>query len=452
MSEKRIQFNNIVQNQLPTYVREQYPLISEFLKQYYIAQEYQGAPIDLIQNIDQYTKLDNITNLSYSAKLASDIEFDDTTITVDATESYIGTNDFPDSYGLLKIGNEIITYTGKTDFTFTGCIRGFSGVSAYRSDTSPEELVFDSTEASDHAAGSEILNLSCLFLKEFLFKTKIQLIPGLENRELSEQLNESVFIKNAKDFYLSKGTDRGFEVLFKALYNEDVRIIKPSESLSTPSNAHYKIADHLVVELIEGNPIDLKNKTLYQGPYGSKVSSAYAPITDIEEVRVGVGETFYKIKLDAGYNRDIGVRGAIYGEFSVQPKTQVIDKVFSESKSITVDSTVGFECPGELYVTYEDNSVGIVSYTSKSLNQFFECTNISGTILDKSVVGVNTFAYVIDDDQEIKFRINSVLGEVNYADDSQYYEKGDTARIKTLGVSADNQISKKLVLQCVPNL
>ena len=442
MSEKRIKFNNIVQNQLPTYVREQYPLISEFLRQYYIAQEYQGAPIDLIQNIDQYTKLDRTTNLSYSAKLASDIDFDDTTITVDATESYIGTNDFPDSYGLIKIGNEIITYTGKTDFTFTGCIRGFSGVSSYRSDISPEELVFDSTESSNHAAGSEILNLSCLFLKEFLFKTKIQLIPGLENREFAEQLNESIFIKNAKDFYLSKGTDRGFEVLFKALYNEDVRIIRPSESLSTPSNANYKITDHLVVELIEGNLSDLKNKTLYQGSYGSKVSSAYAPIADIEEVRVGIGETFYKVKLDAGYNRDIGVRGAIYGEFSVQPKTQVIDRVSSGAKSITVDSTVGFECPGELYVTYEDNTVGIVSYTSKSLNQFFDCTNISKTILDKSVVGVNTFAYVIDNAQEIKFRINSVLGEVNYADDSQYYEKGDTAKIKTLGISADNQITK----------
>ena len=57
MSEKRIQFNNIVQNQLPTYVKNDFPLISEFLKQYYIAQEYQGAPIDLIQNIDKYVKV-----------------------------------------------------------------------------------------------------------------------------------------------------------------------------------------------------------------------------------------------------------------------------------------------------------------------------------------------------------------------------------------------------------
>ena len=57
MSVKRVQFSNIVQNQLPSYVRSDFPLISEFLKSYYTAQEFQGAPIDLIQNIDQYIKI-----------------------------------------------------------------------------------------------------------------------------------------------------------------------------------------------------------------------------------------------------------------------------------------------------------------------------------------------------------------------------------------------------------
>ena len=53
MSETRVQFNTIVSNQLPTYVQEDYPLISQFLKQYYLGQEYQGGPVDLIQNIDR---------------------------------------------------------------------------------------------------------------------------------------------------------------------------------------------------------------------------------------------------------------------------------------------------------------------------------------------------------------------------------------------------------------
>ena len=150
MSEKRIQFSNVVQNQLPSYVREEFPLISEFLKQYYISQEFQGAPIDLINNIDQYVKLNETTNLSDSVILSNDLEFGSTTISVDLRQSPSGTKGFPSSYGLLKINDEIITYTGITTSSFTGCIRGFSGITTYVTNTKPEELTFSSSNSAEH--------------------------------------------------------------------------------------------------------------------------------------------------------------------------------------------------------------------------------------------------------------------------------------------------------------
>ncbi len=82
MSENRVQFNTIVSNQLPAYVREDFPLVESFLESYYRGQEYQGGPVDLIQNIDKYTKVDNTTNLSSEIILDGDIDFDDTTINV----------------------------------------------------------------------------------------------------------------------------------------------------------------------------------------------------------------------------------------------------------------------------------------------------------------------------------------------------------------------------------
>ena len=45
MAEKRVQFNKIVKSQLPAYVRDEFPLIGEFLTEYYRGQEYQGVPI-----------------------------------------------------------------------------------------------------------------------------------------------------------------------------------------------------------------------------------------------------------------------------------------------------------------------------------------------------------------------------------------------------------------------
>ena len=109
MAEQRIQFSNIVQNQLPAYVKEEFPLVSEFLKSYYQGQEYQGGPIDLVQNIDDYVKISELTNLVESVVLDDALGYDDTTINVNLVQSPTGTDGFPSTYGLLKIGNEIIT-------------------------------------------------------------------------------------------------------------------------------------------------------------------------------------------------------------------------------------------------------------------------------------------------------------------------------------------------------
>jgi hypothetical protein len=429
MTEKRVQINNIVKNQVPSYVREEFPLVIDFLSQYYIAQEFKGAPLDLIQNIDQYVKLDELTNTTDSIFLLNDISAIDTTITIDLIQSPRGTFNFPDSYGLLKIGNEIITYTGKTTNSFTGCIRGFSGITSYGS-----ELTFSESDSSEHRSGDTIYNLSDLFLKQFLLKIKYQLTPGLENRELDSDLNQNLFIKQAKDFYSSKGTDLSFEILFKALYNEEVKVIRPKELLFRPSDAHYRITNDLVVERISGNPLDLENLTLFQKKYG-EIEKAYSPVTSVSKLNTKTEGEFYKLKLDVGYNKDINYEGSVYGNFSVHPKTIAIGNVSTGSSTIDVDSTVGFPNSGEINVTYFDGSSGIVSYSSKSINQFLNCSNISSDISDNSVIGINTYAYATTGfGTEIRVRINSVLNSFDPNSSSYFYEKGDTLKIKSLGL------------------
>ena len=47
MAIDRVQFQDIVASQLPRYVREDFPLLTSFLEQYYVSQEYQGGVIDL---------------------------------------------------------------------------------------------------------------------------------------------------------------------------------------------------------------------------------------------------------------------------------------------------------------------------------------------------------------------------------------------------------------------
>jgi hypothetical protein len=441
MTEKRIQFSNIVYNQLPAYVREEFPLVAEFLSEYYRAQEFQGAPIDLIQNIDKYIKIDEITNQPNSVILNTDITSFDDTISVKIEDSPTGTNGFPEKYGLLKINNEIITYTAKTFNSFTGCIRGFSGTNSYKSQNHPDQLLFSESESANHSAGDIIFNLSSLFLKEFLAKIKYQLTPGFENRTLDKDLNQSLFIKQSKDFYRSKGTDESFEILFRSLYGEDVSIIKPKEYLFRPSDAHYQITTDLVVESIEGNPENLRNSTLFQDEYFG-FTKAYAPITKVEKIvsKPDIG-SYYKLSIDSGYSKDIGLDGALYGEFKVHPQTKVIGQ-YNSTNGITtldVDSTIGFPNSGELYVTYNDQTRGTVSYKSKSINQFFECSNITKVINDSANIGISTYAR--DFDNNIKVRVTSVIKDLNLIDDTYYLEKGYTSEIKTLGVNSEDVVS-----------
>tara|TARA_R100001594_G_scaffold439_2_gene1654 strand:+ start:3602 stop:17350 length:13749 start_codon:yes stop_codon:yes gene_type:complete len=443
MPQTRVKFSNIVQNQLPAYIRDDFPLVAEFFKAYYLGQEYQGGPIDLIENIDKYTKVGELTNLTNSVILDDDLELGAQTINVDLIKSPTGTQGFPDTWGLLQIGDEIITYTEKTDTSFTGCVRGFSGVTSYDKDATTDSLVFNTSSQGSHDSGSTIKNLSVLFLQQFLLKTKHQLTPGLEDRTLHDDLNQNIFIKQAKDFYLSKGTDRSFEILFKALYAEDVSVVRPREFLVTPSNANYRITNDLVVEPIEGNPEDLQESTLFQAAYADSLNKAYAPITSVEPIEVGYAQTYYKLSIDAGYNRDIRVDGSVYGAFNVQPSTRVIGQVATGSTVLTVDSTVGFaDTGGDLYVNYSDETVGVVSYTSKSLTQFFGVgvgdTGVVGTINNAATIGINTFAYgqsFSDQTKTVKVRINSVLSKFTPSNKTFYYSKNDTAKIKTLGVS-----------------
>ena len=166
MSEKRVKLNQIVKNQVPSYVREDFPLVGEFLSQYYIGQEYKGGPVDLINNIDSYIKLSENGNLIKSTSTTKYAGISTETIFVSNTQG------FPDNFGLIKINDEVITYESKTDISFVNCTRGFSGITSFTNPSDSENLVFSSTTAQNHEKNTTVDNLSILFLDEFLKRQK----------------------------------------------------------------------------------------------------------------------------------------------------------------------------------------------------------------------------------------------------------------------------------------
>jgi hypothetical protein len=432
--ETRIKVQEIVENQLPSYVVSDFPKTSEFLKQYYISQEYQGGSIDIVENLDQYLRLDNLTTdvISGISTLSVSIGESDSTIVVTNTKGY------PHQYGLLQIDNEIITYTGITTNSFTGCIRGFSGITEYDKDG---ELVFTSTKASSHTQGANITNLSSLFLKEFYRKIKFLLTPGLENVDFIPELDVNKFIKQSKNFYQAKGTDESFRILFNILYKINPEIVDLEKFVIKPSQAEFRRSEVVTADVISGDPLKLIGQTLYK--QGDSVTNA--SISHVELVKEGLKE-YFRILLFVGYTDETNV----VGNFSITPSTKVLENISIGSSIISVDSTIGFPSFGTLVSGINTN----IAYTSKSVNQFFGCVGIGSTIYLASDIRTNDIYYGYEDGDLTKkseIRITGVLSSYTSLTDTFLSSEGEKIYVKNIGDVIKNPSSDKTFKETFAN-
>ena len=167
---KKVKIIDVLESQIPEFLNEDSPLFREFLLQYFTSLESRSGSTDLAVNIKEYKDITSFTsdNLSSDTTLTRSVGAFSTEIFVEST---VG---FPETYGLMKIDNEIITYKSKTETSFVDCVRGFSGIASYHSINGPDELIFEDTESEEHVVGEEVVNVSSLFLKEFFRKLKTQ--------------------------------------------------------------------------------------------------------------------------------------------------------------------------------------------------------------------------------------------------------------------------------------
>ena len=150
----------------------------------------------------------------------------------------------------------------------------------------------------------------------------------------------------------------------------------------------------MIVELIEGNPDDLLNKTLFQDSF-ENTSRAYAPVSAVEKISVGIlTNAYYKVSLDGSFDFPEGSSPLTYGNFSTHAKTKIIGQVGIAQTFLDVDSTLGFPKSGTLSFTYQNGTSGVCTYAHKTINQFLgiNTTGILNDISDNTFVDQSTFA------------------------------------------------------------
>jgi YHYH protein len=374
--------------------------------------------------------------------LQEDVNFYDDIIVVNSTKGW------PREYGLLKIDDEIITYTGITTNSFTGCVRGFSGIDSLTTENNPEFLSFSSTNSEDHSKTNDdgsnklVKNLSNLFLVEFFKKIKYHFAPGFEELEFDEKINPQNFISKVRTFYQSKGTDESHRILFKVLYNENVEIIKPQDFCFTPSDDKWVVTENFLCELVSGNPLAIKGETLYQDSFlYENVLPANGSIYEVEECRIQ-GNKFYSIKIFSGYSNNLNPKGSISGKFSPTLKTFTIDSINPNATEVFVDSTIGFPNSGSIII-----GGSTVSYTDKTNDQFLNCSGISTSIAIGEPVYSNNYVYSYEDgdsEKPVILRIHNVLSRID-SSNILYSYPGDPIQITDIGDPKNSTFVSSLV-------
>ena len=426
--ESKVKIQDIVSNQVPSFILDESPKFVDFLKTYYTSQEYPGGPVDLSENLDQYLKLDNLTPEAIVGftTLTADIDSDSSIVQVSSTKG------FPKKYGLLKIDDEIITYTGITTNSFTGCVRGFSGITNYHDQFDNEELIFDSSSSNSHTAEKSVENLSSLFLKEFFEKLKTTFSHGFEGVDLYKGIDVGNFIKEVRSFYSSKGTDASIETLLRILFGKSGKTINLEQYLIKASDSNFIRREVIVAEEIDGDLSKLSGQTIYK----NTDSETRAVISEVEPF-TRKDKVYYKLYVYVGYDDKLSIEGT----FEITPSTKSCDNVLPNSEVITVDSTIGFNPSGTIY-----SGDNIITYKEKSINQFLGCQGIESTINKTDNIISDKTYYGFEDGDILKkctFRITGVISDIsNINNDKVSVSENQIISIKYLGDNIRNPITE----------
>ena len=434
MSDKKVKISNILGTLIPDFIQADNPLFKEFLTQYYESEEREYGSTYLSENLPSFKEISTLSNISLvenqtvtlpnSTKPISPITLTNDIFAFDDVIDVSTTEGFPDKYGLLKINDEIITYTSKTSTSFLGCVRGFSGISNIKSVGNPEFLIFSETEANSHDANTVIINLGFIFISEFYKKFKRQFLVGLEEKQFTNGLNVENILSRARDFYGSKGTDTSLKILFQILFGKQVDVIKPFDYTIMPSEADWDVTDDIIVETLVGDPTKLIGLTIYENSFINP--TATGSVSNVEFKFIG-NKKYYKIS----FSKDTITNG-----FTVPSKTKVLG-AGSTTEVITVDSTIGFGEDGNFFYKDADNIYRKATYTSKSSNQFFGCVGITTVLVESDLIIDGNSLYGYEDNDLTKICQMRLVGSISEASDNKnttkYFDDGDSIRVKHLG-------------------
>ncbi len=119
-------------------------------------------------------------------------------------------------------------------------------------------------------------------------------------------ISKPMLIKLLNDLYNSKGTEKSFKLLFRALYNVDVDITYPHDQILKASDGQWRQESFLAIRLTYGSPDDIYGRTIV---ITNSSGIFYITPSRVDQIDVNTYRVYYntnaKVSINAGNNIEV---------------------------------------------------------------------------------------------------------------------------------------------------
>jgi len=266
MATFKDKISQLINSQAPEFVVEQHPKFLEFVKTYFTFMESAELDVTSVQTTDGI-------QLETETAQNNELILDGSRIDSDRTQLDAGDKILLESsaFGKFTRGE---TITGQTSGATTTVLaedlsNGRLFISAQDKFIIGETVLGSSSNASavvNNYRPNPVTNIQELLnfrdpdkvISNFLTKFRNEFLNSLPEN-LNSSVNKRNLIKNVKSLYRAKGTNRGHELFFKLLFNEDSETIYPRENILRPSDGKWDT--QLIMRAIQSSAQKLTGQT-----------------------------------------------------------------------------------------------------------------------------------------------------------------------------------------------
>src|SRR6056300_1740589 len=294
MATFKDKISQLINSQAPEFVVEQHPKFLEFVKTYYTFMESAELDVTSVQTTDGI-------QLETETAQNNELILDGSRIDSDRTQLDAGDKILLESsaFGKFTRGE---TITGQTSGATTTILaedlsNGRLFISAQDKFIIGETVLGASSNASavvNNYSPNPVTNIQELLnfrdpdkvISNFLTKFRNEFLNTLPEN-LNSSVNKRNLIKNVRSLYRAKGTNRGHELFFKLLFNEDSETIYPREQMLRASDGQWDTqlimrAIQSTAQSLTGDTADLVGRTIT-----GETSGATAIIENVFKFQIG---------------------------------------------------------------------------------------------------------------------------------------------------------------------